>query len=455
MYIKGEITAFLSLIFILVVAFIGALFESASIQVSKNILRADAVGALNSVFAEYQKVLLEEYDIFALDGTYETGNFSEEVIIGRLNYYGSGNMEHKITKLQLLTDQNGSGFQEQVIRYMQNKYGLDAINKYDKRVSVWQEHSEQGENFTEKEEVVYQNLQSEMETTDGKLLDENNPIESVNILKQANLLNIVMPDQKELSNRQIDLEAQSSKRTLKKGYGAIPQWKGIDSVQSKFFMNEYILEHFKTATEEEKDAELSYEVEYILAGKESDQENLQEVVKKLLLMRLGTNYVYIMSDQEKQMEAGALALTLSSLFALPVLTEAVKQAVLAAWAFGESIMDLRSLLDHKKVPLIKSRESWQLQLENLLTLGTSEDQQQGKDSADGQDYKEYLRMLLFLNSQNQNGARALDLIESNLQKNLGLTFFKVDQCISKMELKQEFVIGNEIKYQFTNYYGYQ
>ena len=72
---RGEVTAFLSLIFILLVAFIGGIMESASIQLAKNYRRADTDRAMESVFAEYQKELQEEYDIFALDGSYETGQY--------------------------------------------------------------------------------------------------------------------------------------------------------------------------------------------------------------------------------------------------------------------------------------------------------------------------------------------------------------------------------------------
>ena len=44
--------------------------ESASIQMAKNYRRADMNRAIESVFAEYQKELLEEYEIFALDAGY-------------------------------------------------------------------------------------------------------------------------------------------------------------------------------------------------------------------------------------------------------------------------------------------------------------------------------------------------------------------------------------------------
>ena len=55
---KAEITAFLSLIFILLVTFIGGILDAASIQVAKNYRRADAERAMECVFAEYQKELL-------------------------------------------------------------------------------------------------------------------------------------------------------------------------------------------------------------------------------------------------------------------------------------------------------------------------------------------------------------------------------------------------------------
>ena len=63
---KGEITAFLSLVFLLILSFLGAMVESASIQVLKNYKRADTILAVESVFAEYQKQLLEEYDLFCI-----------------------------------------------------------------------------------------------------------------------------------------------------------------------------------------------------------------------------------------------------------------------------------------------------------------------------------------------------------------------------------------------------
>ena len=51
---KGEVTAFLSLIFILLMSVVASVVESASMQVLKNRKRGDMDRALESVFAEYQ-----------------------------------------------------------------------------------------------------------------------------------------------------------------------------------------------------------------------------------------------------------------------------------------------------------------------------------------------------------------------------------------------------------------
>lgn len=60
---KGEITAFLSLIFVLMISFVTAILESAFVQAEKNQARLDMDRAVYSVFGEYQKELLEEYGI--------------------------------------------------------------------------------------------------------------------------------------------------------------------------------------------------------------------------------------------------------------------------------------------------------------------------------------------------------------------------------------------------------
>ena len=100
---RAEITVFLSMVLILIVSFILGIMEITVIHISKNMNRLETDRAVFSLFGEYQKDLLEDYHVFSIDGTYETGDYSEDRLTGRLHYYGSANTDHEITGIQFLT----------------------------------------------------------------------------------------------------------------------------------------------------------------------------------------------------------------------------------------------------------------------------------------------------------------------------------------------------------------
>ena len=76
---------------------------------------------------------------------------------------------------------------------------------------------------------------------------------------------------------------------------------------------------------------MDYELEYLIGGYENDQKNLEAVVKKILPIRLGINYAYLLTDEVKKAEAEVLALSLCTLLTVPGITEVVKHAILLAW----------------------------------------------------------------------------------------------------------------------------
>ena len=128
---KGEITAFLSLIFVLLVSFILAMMECTVIQTAKNLKRLDMDRAVFSLFGEYQKDLTDEYGVFAIDGTYETGQYEEGLLLDRMSYYGSMGIHQEITDIQLLTDNDGQAFREQVLKYMETRAGISQEWRHD------------------------------------------------------------------------------------------------------------------------------------------------------------------------------------------------------------------------------------------------------------------------------------------------------------------------------------
>lgn len=423
---KGEITAFLSLIFLLVLSLIGAMVQSASIHITKSMKRADTKLALESVFAEYHQKLFEEYEVFAKEGSVELD------ISRRLWFYGAKNMEHTIQKIQLLSDYQGQAFYEQAVRAMGGEKAELSLPEGD---SVWEEEQE-----------VTQSLEKLLQEEEQTLPNENNPIDAVNQLKQSNLLAVVVPNPEELSNRAVETGVLPSHRTLKVGQSASE--KVEHGVTQKVLLAMYLTEHFHTFAKQDASKPLLYEAEYLIGGCESDRENLEIVAGKLLALRSAVNYAYLMTDQTRQAEAEALALGLASLLASPEASKLVKQAILFAWAYGESILDVRALLRGDKVPLAKSDSTWKLQLENLVKLGTAEEEVRAPEASDGIDYETYLRMLLMLEKDESLCMRALDLLEINLG-------IRVDECVTALEIQSVAKLQRGVQDTFLTSYQYQ
>ena len=302
---RAEVTAFLSLTFILLVTFIGGIMESASIQMAKNYRRADVNRAMESVFAEYQKELLEDYDIFSLEGTYESGKYSQRLIEKRLKYFGADNIENDIQRIQFLTDNGAEAFFEQVTYYMHHKYGLNHLKDKLSMTDSWKVQEEKASAYEKESHKKENELDKLLGEAGGELPRQDNPIAHVSQLKKKSLLELIMPDHKQVSNKEIDLNESLARRDKNKGYGDFSDVAEGGSTLSSLMFGEYLLEHFSMATDEKPKGALDYELEYICAGKGSDRENLETVAKKLLLMRFVPNYLFLQNSAAKRAEAGA------------------------------------------------------------------------------------------------------------------------------------------------------
>ena len=196
--VKGEITVFLSLSFTLLLSFIFGILESAVIQGSKNLSRIDTDRAIYSVFGEYHQELMEQYHVLGIDLGYRTGNYEEENLIQRLHYYNSGSTDHQIKGIQYLTDQSGQAFREQVLAYMEQRYGMDLVKKFTGTTEKW-EQTETEESDMEKKtdemtdamERVNDSLDASGSQTEGEdveegpsLPDEENPFRIMKKISQ-------------------------------------------------------------------------------------------------------------------------------------------------------------------------------------------------------------------------------------------------------------------------------
>lgn len=449
--VRGELTAFLSLIFLLLLSLVGTVLESASIQVMKNERRADAGRAMESIFAEYQRELFDEYGIFALEGSYETGEFSESGILNRLSYYGAENLDMEITQIRYLTDQCGMAFYEQAVKIEKEKTGMTVVEKFLQDTEFWKKYDDKWEVYEKEDKETSEELNQILQENESQLPETDNPISVISDIKSMGIQKFVLPDSFAMSEKEVRLSELPSGRTLEAG-----DWTDeTEGGNGTIFFNLYLMEHFSHALDTKEEGPLSYELEYLLEGKSSDKENLEAVLWKLCNVRFGVDYLYLLSDSEKQMEARTLAGTLCTILAIPGITEVVTQAILLAWAYGEAVMDVRTLLHGGKVAVIKSGSTWKLSLDGLLHLKERMGETETAEDETGLSYQEYLRMMLFFKNKSQLSIRGLDLVEIDLKERFGKEFLSLDQCICGLKVKTCCSLRRGITYEFVTEYEYQ
>lgn len=428
--------------------------ENARRQGVRMEIQVAADAACESVFAGYDRNMLEEFEVFFFDGSNGSGEFSESDILSQINsnvdenlhpeddFYGSYADFHKIyvdnaklTSIALATDDGGMVFRQEAIMFMKNRYGIAFAEELLGESKILEKNIEQGNEYKRNEEEnnqVLQSLQEQKEEIDKENIDaartaaqNENPAAIIEVQKSMGILELVKPDGFKASAKQLNLAALPEGRQLNKGNG-LNEYSG-DLLSNVLFV-EYLLRQFTDVTDTALHDEnhINYQIEYLLGGKEHDIDNLKQIVEKLLLIREGANFAYILTDSVKVAEAEGAATLLVGYTGLVPLIEATKYAILAAWAFAESTFDVKRLLSGKKVALIKSSENWQMSLSNIGNTGT-----ELKDDANGITYSHYIRLLMLLENQNVLAKRTINLVEMKLKSKENYEGFKLDWLVSQ------------------------
>ncbi|WP_349945304.1 DUF5702 domain-containing protein [Lacrimispora sp. BS-2] len=250
-------------------------------------------------------------------------------------------------------------------------------------------------------------------------------LEQVEGFMQTGLLSMILPDGKEISK---GILSDGSFPSVTCGEGQVLEAGLIDRI----LFGEYC-GHFLTSFLSEEDKEVKYEVEYLVSGKKTDEENLKQTVLDILMIREGMNLIHILSDGQKREEAMALAGLITGSVGLAPLTGIVAFFVMSIWALGEAIVDVRMLLEGKKVAFLKSGATWKLSLDGLLELGRTGTCTGGKDDENGIGYTSYLKLLLFLGEPGQQHYRLMDVIQMNLCRKQA--DFRMVHCVYQAEVR--------------------
>ena len=446
---RGSITLFAVLSMLLVMGFLLTLLEGVRVKELHRMAGLRTQMAVEAVFANYSTVLWENYHLLGC-----SLEAAEELILQSADSNGAGyNMgvnfllleleDMEIGGCTLITDGNGAAYMHAVSSYMKRNILYETakmiFNQYDSIKHLLDSNQKDGteiekaleglEALEAAENVSNQNTGSSAQSqgTAGGNQKEENPLEEVQRVQKTQLLELVVPDTATLSTSQYDMSQAVSKRTLNEGWNcSIEETEWLDRV----LLQQYLLTYFADYSNPQSDRGLQYELEYLIGGADSDIENLRTVVNGLLLIRETANFVYLMSDSDKVLQVELLATILGGVTAQPELIEVVKIGLLLAWAFAESVLDVRALLQGKKIPLIKGEDTWTLALENIGTL--EEEYLVAKESEMGISYKTYLGILLLLQEDKQLAYRAMDVQEISMQaKN---TSMRMDNLVVRMRV---------------------
>ena len=171
----------------------------------------------------------------------------------------------------------------------------------------------------------------------------------------------------------------------------------------------YILDKCSNGLNIAEGSSLDLEVEYILFGLPSDQENYEEIRSSLFWLRSALNLAHIYGNPQKKSEVTALAASALALIPLPAATFIVA----GIWAAVEARSDVELLLSGKTVPFIKSAEDWSTDLDGALRAGPAADSLQ-RTSADIGSYGDYLRFFLLMADSRDRLVRLMDVMQLNV-----------------------------------------
>lgn len=440
---RGSITVFAALSFMLITSFLTALLEAGRMYQLDAYADMSSELAIESVCAEYQPVLWEEFHLLGLDGAYGGEIFSMKYVTAvlserlrtNLGQRGAGSAIMALStdrvepiEYQLLTDGNGGVFLECVADYMKENLSMETARiLYDR----YMEQEAADDNAVEENSV--ENAKTAIEEAKRKRQEENakgevlaesgggtlqepvevgeNPLDVVLSIKQNALLGMVTENLNEVSAKQVNLADTVSSRKREVGTAAV---KAQVDWYDRILVLEYLDQYFGDYREPAENHALSYELEYILCGKSSDRDNFEGVIKRLMLMREAANITHILSDSGKMGSSLTIAEALAGFTGNPAVIKVVQIGIVAAWAYVESILDLRALLNGERIALFKTDEQWTTDLGGLAQAFA--DGGRAKDCTNGFTYQDYLKGLLFTMRAEKLSYRMMDVMEKNIRQ---------------------------------------
>ena len=452
------LTVYLTLSLTAVLSLFLTLIEGARMNAIRMQMECVTDIAMNSVLAEFHRALYEQYDLFFVDTSYGSGapalgntaerlrmymekNYTSKGLLsfgGRRDFTALSVADLDVTAARYITDGGEKALREQVYAYMAADPAGALLGQVLTQVDTFQGLLHSSGRWQDEREDNEQDIGEKGTPTitdeEGNEIEVplHNPAAAVNSFRQSAVLTQIFGSSAALSDAAIERGDRLSAR----GFPQRQAWEaenthGYPEADALLF-DQYIFEKCGTYRAPLDKSRLKYQVEYILFGKASDRENLADTATALLVCREAANCLYLFTDQAKCAEADLMAGALAAVVLLPELQPLVKVSILFAWAYLESVQDVKTLFAGGKVPLLKDGQSWRTSLSGILT---PERATQGQNGGDGLNYETYLRMMLYLEKAEDKNVRLLEIMESDVRQTPGNERFRIEGCLDGYRLR--------------------
>ena len=154
----------------------------------------------------------------------------------------------------------------------------------------------------------------------------------------------------------------------------------------------------------------------MISGKESDRENLENIMWRIFLLRAGGDYLFYHQDAEQLAKAEASAVAMVGFTGNLLLIKLVRELFLIAQAIEDGIVETKTVFAGGEVPLY----------EEGVFAGVSIG------------YKQYLYLLLNTVGKDCKIYRCMDVVELEVRKTSGYEKFCLDHCVDLFDLEWDY-----------------
>jgi hypothetical protein len=475
---NAYLTIYLALIFGVVLSLLLALIEGAAIGAVR--LQSEIVAdlGLDSVFAEYNRELLDQYGLFFIDTSYGTVNGGVGMVEKQLSDYMLYNMDPRqdktifylydtylylcnpqleIEKITYATDDDGIVWKSAAVNYMKAVFGGDIVSEVQDNIAKVEENGlttrDVVEELREKKNELDKEIEEKMIEEYGEVQDKGYIYDKVSSvfddLVGGTIINWVTPSGDKMSSAVVEggpyYSVRAKNGNINKGSGIHEGVDKASGIIDEFIYNEYLMTMCGTYTNPKDEGQLKYQMEYILYGCNSDEGNMKNLVERLFALRLASNMMCIYNDSSKKNETEAVVTIICTFIGFPEIAEPLTDIILGIMALAESFSDIKVLLDNGRVPLTKSSGDWNVNIWNLINGKIIN----GEKNTNGLTYNDYLRIFVGMMDKNEKLARSLDIVEMDIRKTDGNSGFRIDRCADYIRVQFGFSDGNGHDFLFT------